>query len=258
MSSLMAMAVRILTDVNDVKCPDHHWLSKRLDRAHLSNQCQGLVWMYTLGSSVYTFIHVPTSYACAPLPVVAHLEFANVGRTKVYLPCHSHVTRCWKWRSEPRINEAPVLPDSKDQGSDFRHGWNTDHSCPKLPRDENSTWFISWRRYSAHSIEHACRGTRAGYEDHTGNGGRRFDCNWSRKYPIIFSSASRQLQLQPGVLELLHMLAEHGIQRAIMTRNSVTATQVLLDKLQQELNGNKHQYPHLEPGNMFSEVWFHY
>lgn len=66
--------------------------------------------------------------------------------------------------------------------------------------------------------------------------------------------ASRQLQLQPGVLELLHMLAEHGIQRAIMTRNSVTATQVLLDKLQQELNGNKHQYPHLEPGNMFSEL----
>ena len=64
----------------------------------------------------------------------------------------------------------------------------------------------------------------------------------------------RQLQLQPGILELLHMLAQSQIERAIITRNSKTATQVFLHQLHQQLADNKHRYPLLEPTNTFSEV----
>jgi HAD superfamily hydrolase (TIGR01549 family) len=64
----------------------------------------------------------------------------------------------------------------------------------------------------------------------------------------------RQLQLQPGILELLHMLAQSQIERAIITRNSKTATQVFLHQLHQQLADNKHRYPLLEPTNTFSEI----
>lgn len=50
------------------------------------------------------------------------------------------------------------------------------------------------------------------------------------------------------------MLAQEGIERAVVTRNSGTSTQVFLDKLRQQLTDNRHRYPHLEPTNIFSEV----
>ena len=67
-------------------------------------------------------------------------------------------------------------------------------------------------------------------------------------------AGSRRLQLQPGILELLQLLAQHGIKRAVMTRNSMKATQVFLEKLRQQLADNRHCYPHLEPTSIFSEV----
>ena len=72
-----------------------------------------------------------------------------------------------------------------------------------------------------------------------------------------FRTGSRRLQLQPGILELLHLLAQNGIERAVITRNSVTASQVFLDKLRQQLADYRHLYPLLEPHSIFSEVLMH-
>ena len=65
---------------------------------------------------------------------------------------------------------------------------------------------------------------------------------------------SRKLQLQPGILDLLHFVAENGVKRAVMTRNSMVATQVFLDKLHQQLLANSQKYPWLSPNSIFSEV----
>ena len=68
--------------------------------------------------------------------------------------------------------------------------------------------------------------------------------------------ASRRLQLQPGLLDLLHMLVQSGIERAVVTRNSPEATQVFLDKVHQELTNNRQHYPLLNPNHIFSQVCF--
>ena len=65
---------------------------------------------------------------------------------------------------------------------------------------------------------------------------------------------SRKLQLQPGLLDLLHFVAESGVKRAVMTRNSMVATQVFLDKLHMELSANSEKYPQLSCNSIFSEV----
>ena len=63
-----------------------------------------------------------------------------------------------------------------------------------------------------------------------------------------------KMSLQPGVLDLLHYIAERGVRRALMTRNAWKATHLFLDKLQQELVANKEKYPHLSKDDVFSEV----
>lgn len=64
----------------------------------------------------------------------------------------------------------------------------------------------------------------------------------------------KNMRLQPGLLDLLHSIAERGVRRALMTRNAWKATQAFLDKLQQELVTNQDKYPHLSKDNLFSEV----
>ena len=63
-----------------------------------------------------------------------------------------------------------------------------------------------------------------------------------------------KMSLQPGVLDLLHYIAERGVRRALMTRNAWKATQVFLGKLQEELVAHKDKYPHLSKDTFFSEV----
>lgn len=65
---------------------------------------------------------------------------------------------------------------------------------------------------------------------------------------------SRKLQLQPGLLDLLHFVAMSGVKRAVMTRNSMVATQVFLDKLYLDLSANPQKYPSLSCNSIFSEV----
>ena len=78
----------------------------------------------------------------------------------------------------------------------------------------------------------------------------------SRAMEIIkeFEEGSRKLQLQPGLLDLLHFVADSGVKRAVMTRNSMVATQVFLDKLHMELSANSEKYPQLSCNFIFSEV----
>ena len=62
------------------------------------------------------------------------------------------------------------------------------------------------------------------------------------------------MQLQPGVLDLMHCVAERGVARALMTRNSSRATEVFLSQLKDQLSSNKHQYPSLQGQEIFSQV----
>ena len=64
----------------------------------------------------------------------------------------------------------------------------------------------------------------------------------------------RNMKLQPGLLDLLHSIAERGARRALMTRNAWKATQAFLDKLQQELVTDQDKYPSLSKDNLFSQV----
>lgn len=64
----------------------------------------------------------------------------------------------------------------------------------------------------------------------------------------------RNMRLQPGLLDLLHSIAERGVRRALMTRNAWKATQAFLDKLQQELVTDHDKYPCLSKDNLFSQV----
>ena len=52
------------------------------------------------------------------------------------------------------------------------------------------------------------------------------------------------------------MLVQNDIERAVITRNSSTGTQVFMEKLSQEVANNKHMYPLLDPNNIFSEVYY--
>ena len=65
---------------------------------------------------------------------------------------------------------------------------------------------------------------------------------------------SKKMQLQPGLLDLLHFVAKSGVKRAVMTRNSMVATQVFLDKLYLGLSANSQKYPCLSRNSVFSEV----
>ena len=51
------------------------------------------------------------------------------------------------------------------------------------------------------------------------------------------------------------MLVQNGVERAVITRNSAAATQIFMDKLNQQLIDNRHLYPLLEPNKIFSEVY---
>ena len=62
------------------------------------------------------------------------------------------------------------------------------------------------------------------------------------------------VQLQPGVLDLLHYIAERGLNRAVITRNSWIAANNFLDKLKAELSTNQEQFPHLQSDAIFSQV----
>lgn len=64
----------------------------------------------------------------------------------------------------------------------------------------------------------------------------------------------KRLQLQPGVLDLLHYIAERGLNRAVITRNSWIAANNFLDKLKAELSTNQGQFPHLQSDAIFSQV----
>ena len=64
----------------------------------------------------------------------------------------------------------------------------------------------------------------------------------------------KNMRLQPGLLDLLHSIAERGVSRALMTRNAWKATQAFLDQLQQELVTNQDNYPCLSKNYLFSEV----
>lgn len=66
--------------------------------------------------------------------------------------------------------------------------------------------------------------------------------------------ACRNLQLQPGVLELLHFLSERQVKRALMTRNNHRSVDVFLAHLQQKLEGRQSVYPSLDSSDLFSEV----
>lgn len=63
-----------------------------------------------------------------------------------------------------------------------------------------------------------------------------------------------KMQLQPGVLNLMHFAAESGVYRALMTRNANKATKVFLDRLRQELSAHQEEYPHLSKEPIFSIV----
>lgn len=62
------------------------------------------------------------------------------------------------------------------------------------------------------------------------------------------------MQLQPGVLDLLHYIAERGVKRALMTRNSTKAATSFLQRLNDQLAGSLNKYPHLQQDKIFSEV----
>ena len=62
------------------------------------------------------------------------------------------------------------------------------------------------------------------------------------------------MQLQPGVLDLLHYLAERDIQQAVMTRNSTRATKVFLERLTASLSEKQNLYPFLQSDSIFSQV----
>ena len=62
------------------------------------------------------------------------------------------------------------------------------------------------------------------------------------------------LQLQPGVLDLMHFLAERGVVRALMTRNSTKAAEAFLSRLKEELTSHLHCYPALREQEVFSQV----
>jgi len=60
--------------------------------------------------------------------------------------------------------------------------------------------------------------------------------------------------MQPGVLDLMHFLAERGVVRALMTRNSTRAAEAFLSHLKEELNTHLHRYPALREQEVFSQV----
>ncbi len=65
---------------------------------------------------------------------------------------------------------------------------------------------------------------------------------------------TRNLQLQPGAVDLLQFVAGSGVRRALMTRNGTVPTQVFLDRIKQQLVDNPEQYPDLSEGTVFEEV----
>ena len=66
--------------------------------------------------------------------------------------------------------------------------------------------------------------------------------------------ANDVMQLQPGVLELMDYLAEHRIQRAIMTRNTLVGVDVLLHNMREKLQQEKDRFSNISPDNFFSKV----
>lgn len=71
---------------------------------------------------------------------------------------------------------------------------------------------------------------------------------------IYIHAHTPPVQLQPGVLDLLHYIAERGVKRALMTRNSTKAAKSFLQRLNDLLAGSKDKYPHLQQNQIFSEV----
>ncbi len=52
----------------------------------------------------------------------------------------------------------------------------------------------------------------------------------------------------------MHFLAERGVARALMTRNSTKAAEAFLHRLKSDLTSNISQYPSLEDSEIFSQV----
>ena len=66
--------------------------------------------------------------------------------------------------------------------------------------------------------------------------------------------ANERLELQPGLLEVIHFLAEHRIQRAIMTRNTFESVEVFLGRVKEKLEVQRDSFPHLSADTLFSKV----
>ena len=56
------------------------------------------------------------------------------------------------------------------------------------------------------------------------------------------------------MLDLLHYIAERGVKRALMTRNSTKSTKMFLQRLEGMLAERQDRYPHLQQDSLFSEV----
>ena len=65
---------------------------------------------------------------------------------------------------------------------------------------------------------------------------------------------ANKLKLQPGALDLLHYIAENGVKRALVTRNSMIQAEAFLDRLKEELSANQEKYPGLSKDSVFSQV----
>ncbi|KAL5515837.1 hypothetical protein EMCRGX_G001069 [Ephydatia muelleri] len=63
--------------------------------------------------------------------------------------------------------------------------------------------------------------------------------------------ANRRLRLQPGVLDVLHFLAQRGLGRALMTRNSDKSVRVFVEHVRQ-LCADK--YPLFSQQPLFSQI----